>query len=81
MKLPIQAAAVVRASVSWPTRQSARGSAVSAIEPAAGGVVKCTTPTPIPCICDNGMVACCVNDAGCSIDPNTGNCACLGWSR
>jgi hypothetical protein len=84
MKLPVQAPAVVRGSFSWPTRRLARGSNEPSVEPAAGAVISCKngTPdgTPYPCICDNGIATCCKTNAGCSVNPNTGACTCMGKS-
>ena len=65
MKLPVQAPAVVRGSLSWPLRwPDRRGGTAPAIEPAAGGVVNCTDPTPNSCLCDNGVATCCPTTAG-----------------
>lgn len=76
MKLPVLAPAVVRGSVSWPTRLPARGSAVPGIEPAQGAVVQCVPPTPYGCICDNGVATCCSDSNGCNTDAN-GACKCI----
>jgi hypothetical protein len=79
MKLPVQAPAVVRGSVSWPTRRPAGGSTEPAIEPAAGAVVRCTDPNySYACICTNGIATCCSSNAGCTVDPGTGFCNCSG---
>jgi hypothetical protein len=80
MKLPPQAPAVVRGSVSWPMRQPVRGSTEPAIKPAAAGaIVNCMPPTPNTCVCDNGIATCCKpDDRGCTVDPGTGNCTCVG---
>ena len=79
MKLPVQAPAVVRGSVSWPARRSSRrGGAVDAIEPAGGGIVRCTGTTPFACVCDNGIATCCATNSGCTVDSTTGACNCSG---
>jgi hypothetical protein len=75
MKLPVQAPAVVRESVFWPTRRPARGSTEPAIEP-MGSVLHCTAPTPNPCVCENGIGTCCEGDLGCKINTMTGSCVC-----
>ena len=82
MKLPLQAPAVARGSVSWPMRRPVRGSTEPAVEPAAGAIVKCTDPTPRTCVCDNGIATCCLpTQTGCTVDPGTGNCSCVGFSK
>ena len=79
MKLPVQAPAVVRGSVSWPTRRASRGSTVPGIEPAtiAGHVVNCSGGTPTPCICNNGVATCCGPNQICSLNEVTGACTCV----
>jgi hypothetical protein len=48
---------------------------------AAGGgaVVRCYAPLKL-CWCDNGIATCCDPSltTGCTVDPNTGNCNCMG---
>jgi hypothetical protein len=79
MKLPVQAPAVVRGSLSWPLhRPDRRGGTSPAIEPAAGGVVDCQEPTPRNCVCDNGVATCCSSmDTRCDFDSTTGACNCF----
>jgi hypothetical protein len=77
MKLPVQAPAVVRGSVSWPTRP-ARGGTEPAIEPAQTNnlVIQCP-PGMNACVCDNGVAVCCDSTMTyCQTDPNTGFCSC-----
>jgi hypothetical protein len=75
MKLPVQAAAVLRGSFSWPTRWPAGGSTESGIAP-AGGAVQCSNPTPNACICGNGVAICCATTKGCTLEQGTGVCKC-----
>ena len=76
MKLPVQAPAVVRGSVSWPTRRPSGGSTVPAIEP-AGTVVRCSGNTPNSCVCKNGVATCCsAGENSCTMNTTTGACNC-----
>jgi hypothetical protein len=75
MKLPVQAPAVVRGSVSWPTRRPAHGSTEPAIEPAdANPVIKC--PGASACVCDNGVAVCCNPNTYKQCSTETGICEC-----
>ena len=78
MKLPVQAPAVVRGSLSWPTRRPARGSTERAIEPAQtnNNVIQCPAGMNA-CVCDNGVATCCPTTAGCNLDTTTGACNCV----
>jgi hypothetical protein len=77
MKLPVQAPAVARGGVSRPTRRLGYGSIASAIQPAAGSVVRCSGSTPTACICTNGVATCCpAGETGCNLNETTGACSC-----
>ncbi len=76
MKLPVQAPAVLRGSVSWPARGPSRGNSIAGIQPAKGVNVNCTGSTPTSCICENGVATCCSLDDTCSVNENTGVCSC-----
>ncbi len=78
MKLPVQAHAVVRGSLTWPVRRPARhGAAVPSLLPSAGFSVNCTSPTPSACVCDNGIATCCASGVSCEVDSTTGACNCV----
>ena len=74
MKLPVQAPAVVRGSVSWPMRSLVGGNTIPTIEP-SGSAVNCDGDTPWTCICDNGIATCCTNNGGCTTQ-SSGECKC-----
>lgn len=74
MRLPAQAAAVVRGAFSWP--KVGLGSPVAAVGPAGGTNITCKDPTPNLCVCTNGVATCCSDSFdGCTADTN-GTCSC-----
>jgi hypothetical protein len=77
MKLPVQAHAVVRGSLTWPVWPPARqGAAVPSLLPSSSSV-HCTSPTPSACVCDNGIATCCATGVTCEVDSATGACNCV----